>query len=70
MTDEELVKLKILLRHWAEHHDEHGEEYRAWAEKAGGLGAAAVKTEIISAAEALKQSSQHLARALVELEGG
>jgi len=34
----ELEKLKHLLKHWAEHNEDHVKTYSEWAEKAGLLG--------------------------------
>jgi nickel/cobalt exporter len=66
MDDRE--KLPIIIKHWIEHNESHMEEYRQWAEKAGGLGLSAVKTRITDAMEAIIQSNGLLKEALKELE--
>ena len=58
----ETEKLRILIPHWLEHNEEHAEEYRRWAEKAG-----AVSADILAAVEAVKQVNQALAAALEKL---
>ena len=64
---EGMEKLKILLRHWIEHNEEHSEEFREWAEKAKGFGEDEVRDNILEAVEQLKAANEFLDRALVKL---
>ncbi len=54
----EFKKLKILLRHWIEHNDEHAEEYKNWAKKAMVLG----NEEVSKILEMLYQETSKLNR--------
>ena len=63
-------KLKILLSHWVDHNKEHGEEFRAWAEKAGGIGEAVVQRDMLDAAQYMDKSSESLLGALEQLSKG
>ena len=67
MSKSEIEKFKILLDHWIEHNKEHGEEFRDWAEKAGGLGEVRVKEEMLDAAQYIDKASESLLRALGNL---
>ena len=60
---EDREKLQHLLAHWIEHNDEHGREFREWADKARGLGEAEVHGDILRAVEQLKNASESLGRA-------
>ena len=64
---EDREKLIILLKHWIEHNKEHSEEFREWAEKAGGFGEGSVRDNILKAAEQLEDASGFLAMALEKL---
>ncbi|MBC7231784.1 MAG: hypothetical protein H5T68_00880 [Chloroflexi bacterium] len=57
-------KLRLLLPHWIEHNEEHANEFRRWAEKAG-----PAQADILSAADDLEKVNQTLARALEKLGG-
>ncbi len=65
MDDRE--KLPVIIRHWIGHNEEHIEEYRQWAEKAGGLGLQGVKARITEAVKEIIQSNTLLQEALKEL---
>lgn len=60
----ETEKLRMLIPHWMEHNDEHGEEYYRWAGKAAEAGA-----DLLAAVEMLKRVNQALATALEKLGG-
>lgn len=60
----ETEKLRILIPHWLEHNEEHAEEFRRWAEKAG-----AASVDILAAVDALHQVNHALAAALEKLGG-
>ncbi len=66
-TDE--GKLKTLLDYWIDHNREHAEEFREWAEKAGGMGKEAVQKDLLLAAEQMEKANESLAAALKLLEG-
>jgi hypothetical protein len=57
-------KLRILLGHWIEHNEEHADEFRRWADKAG-----AAAPDVLTAAERMGQVNQALAEALKKLGG-
>jgi len=65
--DEDRKKLRILLKHWAEHNKEHESELRKWAQKVEGI-SPEVAENIEKAADDLDRSSKHLRKALKELE--
>ncbi len=60
---EDREKLKHLLKHWAEHNDEHVAEFRQWAVKARDLNEEAVSDEIVAAANQLEKANEFLDRA-------
>jgi hypothetical protein len=60
----EVEKLCVLIPHWIEHNDEHAEEYRRWAEKAGDATA-----DILRAAQAIAEANTSLSAALEKLGG-
>ena len=62
MNDQE--KLRILLGHWIEHNDEHADEFRRWADKAG-----VAAPDVLAAAERMGDVNQALAEALEKLGG-
>jgi uncharacterized DUF497 family protein len=64
LTMNEAEKLRVLIPHWIEHNQEHAEEYRRWAEKAGEASA-----DIFKAAQALVQINAELEAALEKLGG-
>ena len=65
---DEREKLPIIINHWIGHNESHMEEYRQWAEKAGEMGLAGVKSRITEAMEDITQSNSRLNEALKELE--
>ena len=58
----DLEKLRILLCHWIEHNEEHADEFRRWAEKAG-----EAAPYVLVAAERMGYVNQALAAALEKL---
>jgi len=70
MNESEIEKFRILLRHWIEHNQEHGEEFKAWAEKAKSLGKAVVQEDMLEAARLMDKSSETLNNALKKLNDG
>lgn len=60
----DLEKLRILLSHWIEHNEEHADEFRRWADKAG-----TAAPDVLAAAERMGYVNQALAAALEKLGG-
>jgi energy-coupling factor transporter ATP-binding protein EcfA2 len=61
--DEDLKKLLLMLDHWIEHGDSHGENYREWAGKASVAGEDEVAREIHLAVDDSEAVKNHLKRA-------
>ena len=68
VNGDEERKLRVLLDYWVRHNEEHGQEFREWAEKARDFGEVAVHNELVAAAEGMDKANASLARALKELE--
>ena len=62
----DLEKLQVLLPHWIEHHAEHADELRTWAERIQLAGQANVVARLLAAAASLQQTGDHLANLLDE----
>jgi rubrerythrin len=60
----EQEKLRVLLSHWIEHNEEHADEFRRWAEKAGDAA-----PDVLAAAERMGEVNQALLAALERLGG-
>jgi hypothetical protein len=60
----DLEKLRILLGHWIAHNEEHADEFRRWADKAG-----EAAPHVRAAAERMADVNQALAAALEKLGG-
>jgi len=60
-------KIPTLLRHWIEHNESHGEEYRRWANIAREEGLERVGTLILEAAERIRSANEKLKEALEDL---
>ena len=70
MSRSDMEKLRILLKHWIEHNQEHGEEFREWAEKANGIGEVAVHRDMLVAAQHMDEAGESLLKALEEIGEG
>lgn len=75
MPELEKEKLKILLKHWIEHNEEHAEEFREWAEKIYnfekfGISMDIAHDSLLEAARHMKESVESLGVALAALERG
>lgn len=66
MSNDDMAKLKTLLGYWIEHNQEHGQEFREWADKV--TGADDVGEDLRQAAEEMDKASQFLSRARERLE--
>ena len=62
----DLEKLQVLLPHWIEHHAEHADELRTWAERIQLAGKADVAEKLLAAAALLQQAGDHLSNLLDE----
>ena len=62
MNDQD--KLRVLLSHWIEHNEEHADEFRRWADKAG-----EATPEVLAAADRMGQVNEALSSALEKLGG-
>lgn len=60
----ERKKLRVLIPHWIEHNEEHAEEFRHWAARAGDAAA-----DLEEAATQMTQVNRALAAALEKLGG-
>lgn len=60
-------KIPVLIRHWIEHNESHGEEYRRWADIAREEGLEQVGTLILEAAERIRSANEKLREALEDL---
>ena len=69
MEKTELEKLAVLIPHWVEHNEEHGKEFRKWADRANAQGHAAVHDEILQAIEQMDRANASLLKALEHLGG-
>ena len=67
MDKAQMDRLKVLLDYWIEHNEEHGEEFREWAEKARGFGAVAIHDNLLGAYEAIGKANALLVKALDSL---
>lgn len=67
---DEKERMRLRIRHWIEHNQEHYAEFREWAVKAGKLAGRGVEDEILAAAEQLAGANRRLEGALRKLEAG
>jgi len=67
LVNDDMSKLKTLLGYWIEHNQEHGQEFREWAEKMAGH--ADIGADLRRAADEMEKASQYLSQARDKLEG-
>jgi hypothetical protein len=67
MGNDDRTKLKALLSYWVEHNQEHGEEFREWAEKARQMGEGEVAGEIMQAVGHMEKVTEILSKTLERL---
>ncbi|MFQ6078445.1 MAG: hypothetical protein ACE5NJ_04825 [Thermodesulfobacteriota bacterium] len=60
-------KIPVLIRHWIEHNESHGEEYRRWADIAREEGLEGIETLILEAADRIQSANEKLKEALEQL---
>ena len=70
MGDDEIGKLKTLLKYWIAHNEEHSQEFREWAQKAKARGEAEAGADMLEAAKSMDEANEPLLRALTRLGGG
>ena len=68
MGSDEKTKLRTLLNYWVEHNQEHSQEVREWANKAGIMGEAELAEEMLLASKAMDEASGLLSQSLKRLE--
>ena len=57
-------KLKIKLKHWAEHNSSHTTSFRKQAQEAGEMGQHDIEAELLLAAETMDMAGSHLQKAI------
>jgi len=60
-------KIPLLIQHWIEHNESHGEEYRRWADIAREEGLERVEALILEAADRIRSANEKLKEALKDL---
>ena len=69
MVQADKEKLLKLLDYWMEHNTEHGDEFKEWAERAEGWAGAAVRDDLLAAAQQMESANEFLLRALDGIRG-
>jgi predicted RNA-binding protein len=62
----DLEKLQLLLPHWIEHHGEHADELRSWADNMQHSGKVDMAKRLFAAAASLENAGDHLSKLLEE----
>jgi hypothetical protein len=57
-------KIPIVIEHWIEHNESHGEDYRRWAEIAREEGLEGVEALILEAVSYIRSANEKLKEAL------
>ena len=65
--EEEKLRLKKLIEHWAEHNEEHSERFKESAKKASEIGLPGVAEELEAAAEVGGKVSSRLRSAIEKM---
>jgi hypothetical protein len=63
MGNEERMKLATLLDYWIDHNDEHGQEFREWAEKMKETGEEEICGELLRAVNEMEKAGDYLRKA-------
>lgn len=66
--EEEKLRLKKLIEHWAEHNDEHLKRFKESANRLSEMGIPSAADELNAAAEASWKVSEHLRSAIEKWE--
>jgi hypothetical protein len=69
MASEDIIKLGTMLNYWIEHNEEHGGEFKEWAEKIK-PDAPGVAEELLQAAGEMDKATSHLVKARERLDNG
>ncbi len=69
MDNEALTKIRTLLNYWIEHNQEHGQEFKEWADKIIAAGETEAGKDLLQAAQEMDSASETLSRARRRLEG-
>jgi len=67
LREDEIRKLKALLKHWAEHSLEHRESIMKWARKAEEMGLEKASLYLLRAADAMEEAAKYLEKAYSEI---
>ena len=59
MSNEE-EKIRTLLDYWIEHNNEHGQEFKEWAEKMKDADKPVVSAELLQASLEMDKATEHL----------
>ena len=69
MINNDKENLKALLKYWIAHNQDHGTEFKEWAEKAGLMGESEVASEIRQAIAQMDKATAHFAKSLKKFNG-
>ena len=69
MDTAQMDRLRVLLDYWIKHNEEHGAEFKEWADKAKGFGEIAVHDDLIEAHDETQKATASLLKALEKLTG-
>ena len=65
----DIEKLRVLISHWLQHNESHGEEYAKWADVARKAGHADTAAYIEQAVSLLAQADREFEKALASVGG-
>ncbi len=63
MSTDDIQKLSKLLSFWTEHNQEHGDEFKEWAERARQLGKESIAADLMTAAGMMAEANKALKNA-------
>jgi hypothetical protein len=69
MVKDERDNLKTLLKYWIAHNQDHSEEFKEWAEKAGAMGEKEVAGDLKKAVEQMDKATALFSQSLKKLSG-
>lgn len=69
MVKDDKDNLKALLKYWIAHNQEHGVEFKEWAEKAKAIGENEVALEIQQAVAQMDKATALFSKSLKRLSG-
>jgi hypothetical protein len=62
MSDE-VEKMRTLMDYWIEHNNEHGQEFKEWADKMNDADKPVVSAELLQASMEMEKATEHLLKA-------